>query len=109
MRTFFAECGECRKEFSSISFKRAFSAFSVVQSKGRAVSRLMESFAADEGFHLGEDSSFSDEDEERKVSSNGRFAPGEQLFNKTSIKKWILRKTVRYSIFIIMGDWWCFP
>ncbi|XP_052396071.1 BAH and coiled-coil domain-containing protein 1 isoform X1 [Carassius gibelio] len=42
--------------------------------KGRAVSRLMESFAADEGFHLGEDSSFSEEDE-RKVSSNGRTAP----------------------------------
>lgn len=93
MRTFFAEC---RKEFSSISFKR-FSSVSVVQSKGRAVSRLMESFAADEGFHLGEDSSFSDEDEERKVSSNGRFAPGEQLFNKTSIKKWILVVYVRLN------------
>ncbi|XP_077086774.1 BAH and coiled-coil domain-containing protein 1 isoform X3 [Siphateles boraxobius] len=44
------------------------------ESKGRAVSRLMESFAADEGFHLGEDSSFSEEDEERNASSNGRFA-----------------------------------
>ncbi|XP_016355368.1 BAH and coiled-coil domain-containing protein 1-like isoform X2 [Sinocyclocheilus anshuiensis] len=44
------------------------------ESKGRAVSRLMESFAADEGFHLGEDSSFSEEDE-RKVSSNSRSAP----------------------------------
>ncbi|XP_026073845.1 BAH and coiled-coil domain-containing protein 1 isoform X4 [Carassius auratus] len=44
------------------------------ESKGRAVSRLMESFEADEGFHLGEDSSFSEEDE-RKVSSNGRTAP----------------------------------
>ncbi|XP_016310428.1 BAH and coiled-coil domain-containing protein 1-like [Sinocyclocheilus anshuiensis] len=44
------------------------------ESKGRAVSRLMESFAADEGFHLGEDSSFSEEDE-RKVSSNSRTAP----------------------------------
>ncbi|XP_056609920.1 BAH and coiled-coil domain-containing protein 1 isoform X2 [Triplophysa dalaica] len=42
------------------------------ESKGRAVSRLLESFAADEGFRLGEDSSFSDEDEERKVSSNSR-------------------------------------
>lgn len=69
------------QEFSFISFKR-FSAVSVVQSKGRAVSRLMESFAANEGFHLGEDSSFSEEDEERKVSSNGRFAPGEQLFHE---------------------------
>uniref|UniRef100_A0A8C2H307 BAH domain and coiled-coil containing 1a n=1 Tax=Cyprinus carpio TaxID=7962 RepID=A0A8C2H307_CYPCA len=49
--------------------------FFFVQSKGRAVSRLMESFAADEGFHLGEDSSFS-EDDERKVSSNSRSAPG---------------------------------
>lgn len=48
----------------------------VFQSKGRAVSRLMESFAADEGFHLGEDSSFSEEDEERDGPSNGRFAPG---------------------------------
>ncbi|XP_059405370.1 BAH and coiled-coil domain-containing protein 1 isoform X3 [Carassius carassius] len=44
------------------------------ESKGRAVSRLMESFAADEGFHLGEDSSFSEEDE-RKVSSHSRSAP----------------------------------
>ncbi|XP_042587152.1 BAH and coiled-coil domain-containing protein 1-like isoform X3 [Cyprinus carpio] len=44
------------------------------ESKGRAVSRLMESFAADEGFHLGEDSSFSEEDE-RKVSLNSRTAP----------------------------------
>lgn len=52
----------------------------MVQSKGRAVSRLMESFAADEGFHLGEDSSFSEEDE-RKVSLNSRTAPG----------KWILK------------------
>nr|XP_009298101.1 BAH and coiled-coil domain-containing protein 1-like isoform X1 [Danio rerio] len=45
------------------------------ESKGRAVSRLMESFAADEGFHLGEDSSFSEEDEERKVSASCRIAP----------------------------------
>ncbi len=76
MRIFFAERGECRKEFSSISFKRfSVCAASVVQSKGRAVSRLMESFAADEGFHLGEDSSFSEEDE-RKVSWNSRSAPG---------------------------------
>ncbi|KAI7802964.1 putative BAH and coiled-coil domain-containing protein 1-like [Triplophysa rosa] len=45
------------------------------ESKGRAVSRLLESFAADEGFRLGEDSSFSDEDEERKVSSNSRTPP----------------------------------
>uniref|UniRef100_A0A673KAG9 BAH domain and coiled-coil containing 1a n=1 Tax=Sinocyclocheilus rhinocerous TaxID=307959 RepID=A0A673KAG9_9TELE len=45
-----------------------------VSSKGRAVSRLMESFAADEGFQLGEDSSFSEEDE-RKVSANSRTAP----------------------------------
>ncbi len=50
----------------------------MVQSKGRAVSRLMESFAADEGFHLGEDSSFSEEDE-RKVSSNSRSAPGKWM------------------------------
>lgn len=52
----------------------------MVQSKGRAVSRLLESFAADEGFRLGEDSSFSDEDEERKVSSNSRTPLGEQSF-----------------------------
>ncbi len=50
----------------------------MVQSKGRAVSRLMESFAADEGFHLGEDSSFSEEDE-RKVSWNSRSAPGKRM------------------------------
>ncbi|XP_062874521.1 BAH and coiled-coil domain-containing protein 1 isoform X2 [Trichomycterus rosablanca] len=37
------------------------------QSKGRAVSRLLESFTADEGFQLGEDGSFSDEDEERNA------------------------------------------
>lgn len=65
--------------FSSISFKRfSVCAASVVQSKGRAVSRLMESFAADEGFHLGEDSSFSEEDE-RKVSWNSRSAPGKWM------------------------------
>lgn len=45
------------------------------ESKGRAVSRLLESFAADEGFRLEEDSSFSDEDEERTVLSNSRFSP----------------------------------
>ncbi|KAM9457155.1 BAH and coiled-coil domain-containing protein 1 isoform 3-T3 [Clarias gariepinus] len=39
------------------------------QSKGRAVSRLLESFAADDGFQLGGDSSFSDEDEENSSSS----------------------------------------
>lgn len=38
----------------------------------------MESFAADEGFHLGEDSSFSEEDE-RKVSWNSRSAPGKWM------------------------------
>ncbi|XP_049324070.1 BAH and coiled-coil domain-containing protein 1 isoform X2 [Astyanax mexicanus] len=45
------------------------------QSKGRAVSRLLESFAADEGFRLGEDSSFSDEDEEGNSSSRSRTPP----------------------------------
>nr|XP_055039716.1 BAH and coiled-coil domain-containing protein 1 [Misgurnus anguillicaudatus] len=45
------------------------------ESKGRAVSRLFESFAADDGFHLGEDSSFSDEDDERKHSSHSRNTP----------------------------------
>ncbi|XP_051573330.1 BAH and coiled-coil domain-containing protein 1 [Myxocyprinus asiaticus] len=45
------------------------------ESKGRAVSRLLESFAADDGFHLGEDSSFSDEEEERKCSSHSRTPP----------------------------------
>ncbi|XP_051988990.1 BAH and coiled-coil domain-containing protein 1-like [Xyrauchen texanus] len=43
------------------------------ESKGRAISRLLESFAADDGFHLGEDSSFSDE--ERKSSSHTRTFP----------------------------------
>uniref|UniRef100_A0A3B1IT41 BAH domain and coiled-coil containing 1 n=1 Tax=Astyanax mexicanus TaxID=7994 RepID=A0A3B1IT41_ASTMX len=49
--------------------------YCVVQSKGRAVSRLLESFAADEGFRLGEDSSFSDEDEEGNSSSRSRTPP----------------------------------
>ncbi|KAK3553299.1 hypothetical protein QTP86_032746 [Hemibagrus guttatus] len=44
------------------------------QSKGRAVSRLLESFAADDGFQLGGDSSFSDEDEENSSSST-RHSP----------------------------------
>ncbi|XP_017569542.1 BAH and coiled-coil domain-containing protein 1 isoform X2 [Pygocentrus nattereri] len=45
------------------------------QSKGRAVSRLLESFAADDGFRLGEDSSFSDEDEGGNSSSHSRNPP----------------------------------
>ncbi|XP_046722582.1 BAH and coiled-coil domain-containing protein 1 isoform X2 [Silurus meridionalis] len=48
------------------------------QSKGRAVSRLLESFAADDGFQLGEDSSFSDEDEDdddENFSSSTRNSP----------------------------------
>ncbi|TSK87567.1 BAH and coiled-coil domain-containing protein 1 [Bagarius yarrelli] len=39
------------------------------QSKGRAVCRLLESFAADDGFQMGGGSSFSDEDEENSLSS----------------------------------------
>ncbi|TRY53903.1 hypothetical protein DNTS_005342 [Danionella cerebrum] len=50
------------------------------ESKGRAVSRLMESFAADEGFHLDEDSSFSEEEEERmNLPKNNRVAPVDPL------------------------------
>ncbi|MGH0167622.1 UNVERIFIED_CONTAM: hypothetical protein FKN15_052906 [Acipenser sinensis] len=37
--------------------------------KGRAVSRLLESFAADEGFQIDEDSSFSEEEEEENESA----------------------------------------
>ncbi|XP_051958759.1 BAH and coiled-coil domain-containing protein 1 [Xyrauchen texanus] len=36
------------------------------QAKGRAVSRLLESFAADEGFRMDEDSSFSEGEEEEE-------------------------------------------
>ncbi|KAG2460551.1 BAHC1 protein, partial [Polypterus senegalus] len=39
------------------------------QPKGRAVSRLLESFAADEDFKINEDSSFSEEDEHLSLSS----------------------------------------
>uniref|UniRef100_A0A4W4HIA2 BAH domain-containing protein n=1 Tax=Electrophorus electricus TaxID=8005 RepID=A0A4W4HIA2_ELEEL len=41
----------------------------VKRSKGRAVSRLLESFAENDGFQLGEDSSFSDEEEDSNSSS----------------------------------------
>lgn len=36
------------------------------QAKGRAVSRLLESFAADEGFRMDDDSSFSEGEEEEE-------------------------------------------
>ncbi|RXM37378.1 BAH and coiled-coil domain-containing protein 1 [Acipenser ruthenus] len=38
--------------------------------KGRAVSRLLESFAADEGFQIDEDSSFSEEEEEEEENES---------------------------------------
>ncbi|XP_070975756.1 BAH and coiled-coil domain-containing protein 1-like isoform X1 [Oncorhynchus clarkii lewisi] len=46
------------------------------QAKGRAVSRLLESFAADEGFRLDEESSFSEgEEEDMEHISHTRRAP----------------------------------
>ncbi|XP_051969193.1 BAH and coiled-coil domain-containing protein 1-like isoform X4 [Xyrauchen texanus] len=36
------------------------------QAKGHAVSRLLQSFAADEGFHMDDDNSFSEEEEEEQ-------------------------------------------
>ncbi|XP_035381356.1 BAH and coiled-coil domain-containing protein 1 isoform X1 [Electrophorus electricus] len=45
------------------------------QSKGRAVSRLLESFAENDGFQLGEDSSFSDEEEDSNSSSRSKNPP----------------------------------
>uniref|UniRef100_A0A3B3R4Y2 BAH domain and coiled-coil containing 1 n=1 Tax=Paramormyrops kingsleyae TaxID=1676925 RepID=A0A3B3R4Y2_9TELE len=41
-----------------------------IQSKGRAVSRLLESFAANEGFQMDEDSSFSDGGEDGSQASS---------------------------------------
>ncbi|XP_041076029.1 BAH and coiled-coil domain-containing protein 1-like [Polyodon spathula] len=43
--------------------------------KGRAVSRLLESFAADEGFQIDEDSSFSEEEEEEEEEDGNKSAP----------------------------------
>lgn len=38
-----------------------------MQAKGQAVSRLLQSFAADDNFRLDEESSFSEEEEEEEV------------------------------------------
>lgn len=51
-----------------------YSFCSIFQSKGRAVSRLLESFAADEGFQM-DGSSFSEEEEEESSISYDKKVP----------------------------------
>lgn len=43
-----------------------------VQAKGHAVSRLLQSFAADEGFRLDEESSFSEGEEEEEEEEEAK-------------------------------------
>ncbi|TRY91481.1 hypothetical protein DNTS_014572 [Danionella cerebrum] len=45
------------------------------QAKGRAVSRLLESFAADEGFQIDDDSSFSEGEEEEEEDEEEETGP----------------------------------
>lgn len=56
------------------------------QAKGRAVSRLLESFAADEGFRMDDDSSFSEgeeeEEEEEEPEPMGSALPGKIYTNR---------------------------
>jgi len=57
------------------------------QAKGRAVSRLLESFAADEGFRMDDDSSFSEgeedeEEEEEEPEPMGCALPGKKYTNR---------------------------
>lgn len=81
-------CQRCVSEFAIVRGPLLCGSMCVcmVQSKGRAVSRLLESFAADDGFQLGGDSSFSDEDEENSSSSirhsPGDFQPGKEICAK---------------------------
>lgn len=66
-----------------------YSFCSIFQSKGRAVSRLLESFAADEGFQM-DGSSFSEEEDDSSKSYEKKVPPCERR-RRVSCEK---RKTI---------------
>ncbi|XP_055033165.2 BAH and coiled-coil domain-containing protein 1 [Misgurnus anguillicaudatus] len=68
------------------------------QAKGRAVSRLLESFAADEGFRMDDDSSFSEGEEEEEEDELELLGNAPPALPKCTLTKEILRDGLKVLI-----------